>query len=42
MVIKAPKLKVNSNIKIIAPASPPDLKELSTSINLLKKFGFRV
>ena len=42
MTIKAPKLKANANIKIIAPASPPDLKILSASINLLKKFGFRV
>jgi Uncharacterized proteins, homologs of microcin C7 resistance protein MccF len=42
MSIKAPKLKPNANIKIIAPASPPDLKILSTSISLLKKYGFNV
>lgn len=42
MAIKAPKLKEKANIKIIAPASPPDLKILSTSISLLKKFGFNV
>ena len=42
MAIKPPKLKENANIRIVAPASPPDLKVLSTSINLLKKYGFNV
>jgi muramoyltetrapeptide carboxypeptidase len=42
MSIKPPKLKEKANIKIIAPASPPDLKELATSISLLKKYGFSV
>ena len=42
MVLRAPKLKDKANIKIIAPASPPDLKALSTSIGILKKFGYTV
>ncbi len=42
MSIKAPKLKPNANIKIIAPASPPDLKQLAASIILLKKYGFNI
>lgn len=42
MSIKPPKLKSGANIKIVAPASPPDLKQLSTSISLLKKYGFNV
>ena len=42
MVIRAPKLKEKANIKIIAPASPPDLKILSASVTLLKKYGFTI
>ncbi len=42
MSIKPPKLKNNANIRVIAPASPPDLKELSISIGLLKKYGFKI
>ena len=42
MVIKAPKLKDKANIRIIAPASPPDMKVLSAGINILKKAGYTV
>ncbi len=42
MAIKAPKLKDKANIRIIAPASPPDMKVLSAGINILKKAGYTV
>ncbi|MEM3676292.1 MAG: LD-carboxypeptidase, partial [Thermoplasmataceae archaeon] len=40
--IAPPALKEGSNIRIIAPASAPDLKNLSISINRLNKLGYRV
>ncbi|MCW1301858.1 MAG: LD-carboxypeptidase [Candidatus Parvarchaeota archaeon] len=42
MVLKAPRLKDKANIRIIAPASPPDMKVLSAGINILKKAGYTV
>ncbi|MDS0256606.1 LD-carboxypeptidase [Thermoplasmatales archaeon AK] len=41
-IIAPPALKQGSNIRIIAPASAPDLKNLSISINRLSKIGYRV
>ncbi|MEM0160346.1 MAG: LD-carboxypeptidase [Thermoplasmata archaeon] len=41
-IIKAPKLKKNAHIRIIAPASPPNLKNLSIGIEKFRKFGFKI
>ncbi len=35
-------MKKSANIRIIAPASPPDIKVLWSSITLLKKMGFNI
>ncbi len=40
--IKPPKLREGDEIRIIAPASAPDMKTLSKSISRLKKAGYRI
>ncbi|MGC8996215.1 MAG: S66 peptidase family protein [Thermoplasmata archaeon] len=42
MVLKPPKLKSNAHIRIIAPASAPNLKSLTAGVTRLKKMGFKV
>ncbi len=42
MALKPPKLKKNSHIRIIAPASPPNLKNLTIGAEKLRKMGLRV
>lgn len=42
MALKALKLKDKANIRIIAPASPPNMKVLSAGINILKRAGYTV
>ncbi|CAC11379.1 conserved hypothetical protein [Thermoplasma acidophilum] len=42
MRIRPPRLKEGDEIRIIAPASAPDMKNLSRSIARLKKSGYRV
>ena len=42
MVLKPPKLKSTSHIRIIAPASAPNLKSLTAGVTRLKKLGFKV
>ncbi|MGB9732672.1 MAG: S66 peptidase family protein [Candidatus Micrarchaeia archaeon] len=41
-IIKPPKLKEGSNIRIVAPAWAPDIKDLSKGIEILKHLGFKV
>ncbi|MEM0139857.1 MAG: LD-carboxypeptidase [Ferroplasma sp.] len=40
--IKPPRLKPNDEIRVIAPASAPDMIKLSRGISKLKKLGYRV
>ncbi len=40
--MRAPKLKKNAHIRIIAPASPPNLKSLTVGVERLRKMGFKV
>ncbi len=40
--MRAPRLKKNAHIRIIAPASPPNLKSLTIGVEKLRKLGFRV
>ncbi len=40
--VKPPKLKEGDEIRIIAPASAPDMANLSKGITRLKKLGFKV
>jgi muramoyltetrapeptide carboxypeptidase len=40
--IKPPRLKKDAHIRIIAPASPPSLKNLTVGVERLRKFGFKV
>ncbi|KAA8922117.1 LD-carboxypeptidase [Thermoplasma sp.] len=42
MRIKPPRLREGDEIRIIAPASAPDMKNLSRSIARLKKSGYKV
>ncbi|MGC8710403.1 MAG: S66 peptidase family protein [Candidatus Micrarchaeia archaeon] len=41
-LIKPPALKSGDNIRIIAPAWAPDIKNLSRGIDILKKIGYNV
>ncbi|MGC8673250.1 MAG: S66 peptidase family protein [Thermoplasmata archaeon] len=40
--MKAPKLKKNGHIRIIAPASAPNLRLLTVGVSKLKKLGFKI
>ncbi len=40
--IKPPKLKEGDNIRIIAPAWAPDIKNLSKGIEILRHMGFKI
>ncbi|MHB1441100.1 MAG: S66 peptidase family protein [Cuniculiplasma sp.] len=40
--VTPPHLKPGDDIRIIAPASAPDMKNLSKTITKLTKFGFRI
>ncbi|MGC9193002.1 MAG: S66 peptidase family protein [Thermoplasmata archaeon] len=40
--IKPPRLKKNAHIRVIAPASPPSLKNLTLGVERFRKFGFKV
>ena len=40
--VKPPALHLGDDIRIVAPASAPDMKNLSRSINRLNKLGFKI
>ncbi|MCL5782594.1 MAG: LD-carboxypeptidase [Candidatus Thermoplasmatota archaeon] len=40
--VKPPALRIGDDIRIVAPASAPDMKNLSRSINRLNKLGFKI
>lgn len=42
MFMKAPKLKKNAHIRIIAPASAPNLRLLTIGVSKLRKLGYKV
>lgn len=41
-VLRPPKLRPGDEIRIIAPASAPDMKNLSKSVGKLRKLGYKV
>lgn len=40
--IKPPKLNIGDEIRVISPASAPDIKQLSEGVSRLRKMGFKV